>query len=100
MPKASRRTLAVGARQLVVQDALEMMWCFWGSYFSWLIPKARVMSGFFAGAEIRTFLAPAARCFSAADFSVNRPVHSSTTSTPRDFHGSAAGSFSAESEIF
>ena len=27
MPKASLSTLATGARQLVVQEALEMMWC-------------------------------------------------------------------------
>ena len=31
MPKVSSSTLATGARQLVVQEALEMMWCFAGS---------------------------------------------------------------------
>ena len=31
MPKWSFRTLATGARQLVVQEAFEMMWCFAGS---------------------------------------------------------------------
>src|SRR6266850_626758 len=36
-PKFSISTLATGARQLVVQEALEMMVCFAGSYFSWLI---------------------------------------------------------------
>src|SRR6266513_912197 len=64
MPKLSLRTFATGARQLVVQEALEMMWCFAGSYLSWLIPKATVMSGFFAGAEISTFFAPAVRFIS------------------------------------
>src|SRR5204863_5445697 len=32
MPKDSCSTLASGARQLVVHDALEMMWCAFGSY--------------------------------------------------------------------
>ena len=59
MPKLSSSTLATGARQLVVQDALEMMWCFAGSYFSWLMPKARVRSWPLAGAEMITFFAPA-----------------------------------------
>src|SRR6185436_13458533 len=36
--------------------------------------------------------APAARCFAAASRSVNSPVDSKTTSTPRSFQGSCAGS--------
>src|SRR5262249_2796315 len=51
------------------------------------------MSGFLAGAVMITRLAPAARCLAAASRSVNRPVDSNTTSTPRSFHGSCAGSF-------
>ena len=39
-----------------------------------------------------TFFAPAARCFAASSRSVKRPVDSNTTSTPRSFHGSCAGS--------
>ena len=31
MVNVSLRTLAIGARQFVVQDALEMMWCVAGS---------------------------------------------------------------------
>ena len=31
MPNLSSTTLATGARQLVVQEALEMMWCSAGS---------------------------------------------------------------------
>ena len=43
MPKVSLRTLATGARQLVVHDALLMMWCFALSYSVWLMPNATVM---------------------------------------------------------
>ena len=44
MPKLSLRTLASGPRQLVVQEALEMMWCAAGSYRSSLTPITMVMS--------------------------------------------------------
>ena len=37
-PKRSRMTFTTGTRQLVVQLALEMMWCFAGSYVSWFTP--------------------------------------------------------------
>src|SRR5688500_15952307 len=53
-----------------------------------------VMSSFLAGAEMITLRAPASRCLAAVSRSVNRPVLSSTKSTPRSFQGSAAGSFS------
>src|SRR4051812_20607976 len=42
-----------------------------------------------------TFLAPASRCLAAASRLVNSPVDSTTTSTPRSFHGSSAGSRTA-----
>src|SRR5699024_6194311 len=54
-----------------------------------------VASSFLPGAEMITFLAPASRCAFAFVASVNRPVDSTTTSTPRSFQGSAAGSRSA-----
>ena len=92
MPNVSWSTLATGARQLVVHEAFEMMWCFAGSYLSSLTPRTTVMSGLFAGAVMMTFFAPAARCFAAPSRSVKRPVDSNTTSTPRSFHGSCAGS--------
>ena len=38
MPKLSSSTLAIGATQLVVQEAFEMMWCAAGSY--WLVVDA------------------------------------------------------------
>src|SRR5438128_1856926 len=40
-----------------------------------------------------TFFAPAVMCFAAASRLVKSPVDSNTTSTPRSFHGSCAGSF-------
>ena len=60
MPKPSlSKTWTTGARQFVVQLALEMIVCFAASYFSWLTPMTIVMSSFFAGAEMMTFFAPA-----------------------------------------
>ncbi len=81
MPKVSSRTFATGARQFVVQDAFETILCFALSSCWWLTPKATVMSGPFAGAEMRTLCAPALRCPSAFSRSVKRPVHSRTRST-------------------
>src|SRR6266849_4364016 len=51
IPNVSRSTLAVVDRQLVVQEAFERMWCFFGSYWSWLIPKLTVTSGCLASAD-------------------------------------------------
>src|SRR3954453_1217762 len=96
MPTRSLSTLATGARQLVVQDALEMTWWLSGSYTSpKLTPSTTVASGSVAGAEMITFCAPASRCLAASSRLVNRPVDSITTSAPRSPHGSCAGSFSA-----
>ena len=84
-----------------MQLALEMMWCLAGSYLSWLTPSTMVMSSSLAGAEMMTFFAPASRWPLALVASVNRPVDSTTTSTPSDFHGSAAGpSLTARHLIF
>src|ERR671915_2102081 len=99
MPMASLRTLAIGARQLVVQDAFEMIVCAPGSYLSSLTPSTTVTSSFLAGAEMITFLAPLSACTRALLASVNRPVDSSTTSAPRSPHGSFAGSRSAKTLI-
>ena len=74
MPNVSWSTFATGARQFVVHDAFEMMWCSAGLYISRLMPMHSVTSGFFAGAEIRTFFAPPARCLPALALSTNRPV--------------------------
>jgi len=50
-------------------------------------------SGPVAGAVMITRFAPAATCLAASSRLVNLPVPSKTTSTPRSFHGSWAGSF-------
>src|SRR3954468_1946962 len=58
-PKASSMTLAIGARQLVVQEALLTTLCFAGSYLLWLTPMTRVgtsSSLALVGAEITTRL--------------------------------------------
>ena len=47
-----------------------------------------------AGAERITRSAPASMCFWRSAFLVNRPVDSSATWQPSDFHGKFAGSFS------
>src|SRR5688572_27244354 len=78
MPKVSFRTLATGARQFVVHDALDTMWWVLASYLSWFTPITMVMSSFLAGAEMITFFAPAAMCALAFSASVKRPVDSTT----------------------
>ena len=95
MPIASLTTLAAGARQFVVHDALEMTWCWSGSYLSKLTPSTTVMSSLEAGALMMTFFAPASRCAFALVASVKKPVDSMTTSAPRSAQGSAPGSRSA-----
>ena len=59
MPKFSMRTFATGARQLVVQEALEMMLCFSASYSPSFTPMTMVASSPFAGHVMTTFFAPA-----------------------------------------
>jgi len=94
-PHRSSTTLATGARQLVVQEALETMACRAGSYVSSLTPMQTVRSAPRAGAVMITFFAPPARCALALAASVKKPVASITMSTPRAPHGSLAGSRSA-----
>src|SRR5215217_3791461 len=92
IPTASWSTRATGARQFVVHEAFETMWCCPGSYASKLTPSATVVSGSVAGAEMITFCAPASRCLAASSRFVKKPVDSITTSAPRSPHGRAAGS--------
>ena len=100
MPIASCSALAMGARQLVVQDALEMTVWASGSYSSWLTPITMVMSSLEAGAEMMTFLAPPSTCAFAFTASVKKPVDSMTTSAPTAAQSRAAGSRSANAAIF
>ena len=74
---------------------IEITLCFEGSSVSSFTPRHTVTSGSFAGADIITHFAPASRCFEADALSVNLPVDSRTTSTPRLFHGSFSGSVTA-----
>src|SRR6185369_9488232 len=87
MPKLSTNTLATGARQLVVQEAFEMMLCFAASYLSWLTPSTMVMSSPLAGAEIMTFFTDPRRWAFALSASVKCPVDSITTWTSWVGHG-------------
>src|ERR1700677_1821569 len=92
MPSASSSTRAIGARQFVVHEALETIVCFSWSYRLSLTPMTRVRSAFFAAAETSTFEAPASMCARALAASLNTPVDSMTTSTPRRRQGNCAGS--------
>jgi hypothetical protein len=96
MVKVSLSTFAIGARQLVVHEAFEMIVCFAGSYRLSLTPMTTVKSSCFAGAEMMTFFAPPSTCARALVASVNRPVDSITTSAPRSPQGSLPGSRSAK----
>ena len=93
-PERLVQTLAIGARQLVVHDALEMMRWFLFKILS-LTPSTIVASrSSLAGALKITRSAPASMCFCRLARSVNRPVDSSATWQPSFFQGRAAGSFS------
>src|SRR5947208_12031892 len=88
MANLSFKTFAMGARQLVVQLALDTILSFAGSKTSSFTPIQIVTSGSFAGALIKTRFAPALlKCSSALSRLVNNPVDSSTTSTSSFFHG-------------
>src|SRR3954463_15483586 len=66
MPKAEWRTLAIGARQLVVHEALETIRSV-GLSWSSLTPRTIVASSLsLAGALRTTFWAPASMCFCSA----------------------------------
>ena len=90
--------MTIGTKQFVVQEALETMWCWAGSKVSSLTPMTKVASTLVAGAEMITRGAPASMWAAALAPSVNRPVDSITTSTPRSAHGSAFGSRSENTE--
>src|SRR6266545_6573489 len=98
-PNLSTSTLATGARQLVVQDALEMMLCLARSYILSFTPSTSVTSSFLAGAEMMTFLTGPRICLQASLPSVNRQVDSTTICAPTEFQSSRAGSFCAKTLI-
>merc|ERR1719453_2128072 len=82
-------TLASGARQFVVHDALERMLMSF-VYFSWLTPMTNIGASA-EGAEIMTFFAPPLRCADAFSITVKMPVDSHTTSAPHSPHGTSSG---------
>src|SRR6476661_2602452 len=90
MPHLSFITLASGARQLVVHDALEMIAS--PLYDLSLTPYTNIGVSSFDGAERMTFFAPASRCFCALALSRNSPVDSITTSAPTSPHFRLDGS--------
>src|SRR5271165_3062501 len=98
--KLSLMTFAIGARQLVVQEALEITLCFAGSYLSSLTPNTMVMSSLVAGAVMMTFFSGPRRCCFASSALVNFPVDSMTTCAPTDSQSSLEGSFSAKTRMF
>ena len=98
-PKLSSNTFTIGAKQLVVQLALDIIDSV-PSITSSLTPSTTVLTSPVAGAEITTFLAPASKCIAAFEASVKIPVLSKTTSTPIAPQGNAFGSLSANALIF
>ncbi len=95
IPNASSMTLASGARQLVVQEALETIRCSAVSRSS-LTPITTMASiSSLGGTVSTTFAAPAARCFCRCSRWRKTPDDSTTTSTSSFFQGSCTGSRSA-----
>lgn len=95
IPKVWSSILTRGAKELVVQLALEMILSDFRRVL-WFTPRTIVLIlSSLAGAERSTRLAPAARCFVARGVVKNLPVHSRTMSTLCFFQGSCAGSFCA-----
>src|SRR3989344_5264874 len=89
--KLSFRIFIIGATQLVVQLPAEMIVCSGKREESFTLGTI-VISLPFAGAEMRSFFAPAFMCFSASCLFVNIQVHSTTKSTFSFFQGSFSGS--------
>ena len=85
--------MAIGAKQLVVHEALETI--FWSAVASlWFTPITNIGASA-DGAEITTFLAPAVICVCAFSSVVKIPVHSATTSVPTASHAMSSGLRSA-----
>src|SRR6266849_7262306 len=84
MPNVSCKTLATGAKQFVVQEALETTLCFAGSYVLSFTPRTKVASGPSAGAEMITFFTGPRRCFLASAPVVKSPVDSTTIFAPTE----------------
>ena len=88
----------MGARQLVVQEALETNFMS-GVYLSRLTPQTNMGVSSLEGADMMTFLAPASRWPWLFSLVRNRPVDSTTYSAPSLAQGRSAGLRSAETGI-
>ena len=88
MPKESCSTFATGARQLVVQEALETMWWVFGVRLVVVYPQDDREVLPLAGAEMMTCLAPAVDACLRRRRSVKRPV--TMTPWPRSPPAAAA----------
>merc|ERR1719261_607487 len=89
MVYSSWMTLARGARQLVVHEALERT-LMSAVYAVWLTPMTNIGASA-DGAEMITFFAPPLRCIEAFSFTVKMPVDSQTTLAPVSPHGTSSG---------
>ena len=89
MPKLSWMTLARGARQLVVQEALDTT-VISLVYLSWLTPITN-MGASELGAEMTTFLAPPLKWALAFSTVVLMPVDSMIYSAPHSLQGISPG---------
>ena len=99
IPTPLSRTIATGAKQLVVQDPFEIMLCLLVNM--WLLtPCTIVASTSEPGADIITFFAPALMWALALSLLAKTPLHSKTTSTLSFFQGSLIGSLSLKNLIF
>src|SRR5438309_9883265 len=85
-------TLATGARQFVVHEALEMTLCLPGSKARSLTPMQIVTSASFDGAEMITCSTLLRRWRDAFSLEVKRPDDSTMMSAPTSLQGFSAGS--------
>ena len=90
MPNCFCNTAAIGAKQLVVQEAAEITVSL-PSKMLWFTLNTTVFTSLPPGAEITTLRAPARTCASAFSLLVKKPVHSKTTSIPKSFQGNSSG---------
>src|SRR5699024_5364666 len=86
MPKLSFRTLAMGARQLVVQEALDTK-VMSEVYLLWLTPMTNMGVSSLEGAPMTTCLAPASMWPWHRSLVRCLPVHSQIYSAPTEVQG-------------
>ena len=80
IPKVSWTTRAKGAKQFVVQEALDTI--SWPAYAPKFTPRTNIGVLSLEGPVNTTFFAPAVMCLRAVSSVKNKPVASTATSTP------------------